>query len=54
MPNEGRLEIKVAGIWGTVCDDSFNDTEASVACSMLGFRYDHIQVVVADNCRFKC
>jgi len=34
---EGRLEIKVAGVWGTICDDYFQDTDAGVACSMLGF-----------------
>lgn len=36
---EGRLEIKVAGKWGTVCDDSFDNYDASVACSMLGYGY---------------
>ena len=49
LPREGRLEIEVAGIWGTVCDDSFNDADASVACSMLGFGYDHTPVVLTDN-----
>ena len=52
LPHEGRLEIEVAGIWGTVCDDSFNDADASVACSMLGFGYDHTQLVLTDNCWF--
>ena len=40
VPNEGRLEIKVVGLWGTVCDDKFDDHDARVACSMLGFGYD--------------
>jgi len=39
LHNEGRLEVKVAGRWGTVCDDSFDDTDAGVACSMLGLGY---------------
>ena len=34
--NEGRLEVKVAGMWGTVCDDDFDDHDAGVACYMLG------------------
>ena len=37
LSHEGRLEVKVGGIWGTVCDDSFSDTGAEVACYMLGF-----------------
>ena len=39
QPHEGRLEIKVAGMWGTVCDDSFGNTDAGVACYMLGYGY---------------
>ena len=34
---EGRIEICMNGVWGTVCGDSFNFTEASVACRQLGF-----------------
>ncbi|XP_076454752.1 uncharacterized protein LOC143289600 isoform X2 [Babylonia areolata] len=36
-PSEGRLEVSIGGVWGTVCNNGFDVTDASVVCSMLNF-----------------
>ena len=34
----GRVEVCLAGQWGSVCADNWNTDEASVACRQLGFQ----------------
>ena len=37
--SQGTVEIMYQGIWGTICDDGWDDNDATVVCRELGYSH---------------
>ena len=44
IEQEGRVEVCVNGVWGSICSSGWTLTSAYVACKQLGYLH-------AGNCR---
>ena len=36
IENEGRVEICANGVWGSICDDGWDATDAHIVCTQQG------------------
>lgn len=42
IEGRGTLELEYNGVKGSVCDDDWDDLDAKVVCTMLGYRYTDV------------
>ena len=37
IEQEGRVEVCINGVWGSICDYGWDKTDAHVVCKQLGY-----------------
>ena len=49
IEQEGRIEVCVNNIWGSICGDGFDFTDAYVVCKELGLGVSGIIIIIHNN-----